>query len=78
MRGFSMTATLVAALALAGCSDGAKEVKGEKGMLAKRASPDPQARRERRERNATQGLPGQRSGSCRRSHRLAHATAMRL
>jgi hypothetical protein len=31
MRALSMTVTLVAALALAGCSDGAKEAKGEKG-----------------------------------------------
>jgi hypothetical protein len=78
MRGFSMTATLVAALALAGCSDGAKEVKGEKGDVGEKGEPGPAGPPARRERKATQGLPGQRSGSCRRSHRLANATATRL
>ena len=84
MREFSMTVTLVAVLALAGCSDGVKEVKGEKGMSAKRASPDPQARserkerRERRERRETRGLPARRSGSCRHNHRLPRAMVTRL
>jgi hypothetical protein len=41
MRGFSMTVTLVAALALAGCSDGVKEVKGEKGDVGEKGEPGP-------------------------------------
>jgi hypothetical protein len=41
MREFSMTVTLVAALALAGCSDGVKEVKGEKGDVGEKGEPGP-------------------------------------
>jgi hypothetical protein len=38
MRELSITVTLVAALALAGCSDGVKEVKETRGLPARRWS----------------------------------------
>jgi Collagen triple helix repeat (20 copies) len=41
MREFSMTVTLITALALAGCSDGVKEVKGEKGDVGEKGEPGP-------------------------------------
>jgi len=51
MYRLSMIVTLVGALALAGCSDGAKESKGEKG------EPGP------RDQRATRVPPAPRSGS---------------
>ncbi len=49
MREFSMTVTLVAVLALAGCSDGAKEVKGEKGDVGEKGEPGSAVVRGRRD-----------------------------
>jgi Collagen triple helix repeat (20 copies) len=39
MRAFSMTVALLAAFALAGCSEGVKEVKGEKGDVGEKGEP---------------------------------------
>jgi hypothetical protein len=39
MRALSMAVMLVSALALAGCSDGSKEVKGEKGDVGEKGEP---------------------------------------
>jgi hypothetical protein len=39
MRAFSMTVALLAAFALAGCSEGVKEVKGEKGDAGEKGEP---------------------------------------
>jgi hypothetical protein len=41
MRKLSMTAILAAALALGGCADGVKEVKGEKGDIGEKGEPGP-------------------------------------
>jgi hypothetical protein len=41
MRAYSMTVALLAALALAGCSEGVKEVKGEKGDVGEKGEPGP-------------------------------------
>ena len=78
MREFSMTVTLVTALALAGCSDGVKEVKGEKGDVGEKGEPGPAGPPGEKGEKGDPRLPRRRSGSCRRSHRLPHAMAMRL
>jgi hypothetical protein len=39
MRAFSMAVALLAAFALAGCSEGVKEVKGEKGDAGEKGEP---------------------------------------
>jgi hypothetical protein len=41
MRKLSMTAILAAALALVGCADGVKELKGEKGDIGEKGEPGP-------------------------------------
>jgi hypothetical protein len=41
MRAFSMTVALLAALALAACSEGVKEVKGEKGDVGEKGEAGP-------------------------------------
>jgi hypothetical protein len=50
MRELSMTLTLVAALALAGCSDGVKEVKETRGLPARRSGSCPHNHRPPRAR----------------------------
>ena len=81
MRKLSMTAILAAALALVGCADGVKELKGEKGILGRKVSPGRQARQERKEkrgRRETLGLPAPRSGWCPHNHRSPRARPTRL
>jgi hypothetical protein len=58
MRGLSMTATLVAALALAGCSDGVKEVKGEKGDVGEKGEPGPAGPPGEKGEKGDPGAPG--------------------
>jgi Collagen triple helix repeat (20 copies) len=58
MREFSMTVTLVAALALARCSDGVKEVKGEKGDVGEKGEPGPAGPSGEKGEKGDTGAPG--------------------
>ena len=76
MRVLSMTVVLLAALSLAGCSN---EVKGEREMSARKASPEhrgSKAPKVIRATRATREIPGRRvrlSGLWQRSRRRPHA-----
>jgi len=74
MRAFSMTVALLAAFALAGCSEGVKEVKGEKGDAGEKgepgaAGPPGPAGSKGDKGDKGEGLPARRSGSLLRNHR---------
>jgi hypothetical protein len=58
MREFSMTVTLITALALAGCSDGVKEVKGEKGDVGEKGEPGPAGPPGEKGEKGDPGAPG--------------------
>jgi hypothetical protein len=83
MRAFSMTVALLTALALAGCSEGVKEVKGEKGDAGEKGEPGAAGRPARRAAKAIEatramrGLPARRSGLFLRNHRPPHASPTR-
>jgi len=66
MREFSMTVALVTALALAGCFDGVKEVKGEKGDVGEKGEPGPA------------GPPGEKGEKGEKGDTGATGTALRV
>jgi len=75
MRAYSMTVALLAAFALAGCSEGSRKSKEKRATPARKASPERRARPARRAAKVTRairavrGLPARRSGSLLRNHR---------
>ena len=62
--------TLVAVLALVGCSEAPK---GERAIPGRKVSPGRQARRERRAKRASPELPARRSEWCHHNHRRPRA-----